>query len=805
MDKILAAIKHASLISPNRLALHGHDGQYTYAQLQEESDKVVCCLFKEGLETGNKVACLFSPGTKKTIIFLGALKAGITFVNIPLDLPTSSIQELLKNLNVSAVIGPSHLPNYGPKQIFPDCIEKYDTPVYYNTQSNEIAVITFSSGTTGLPKAIPISRANLVSRSKTLDHDYIEFGKNTLHFTQFWAHRILRVFTEGHTLFIYDPKSQGISGIASFLIKYQITLMVSFIALFREIELHDDIVLNDLDAVVILGERGLPSDIAKFETLTKPHALLMVAYGSNEYLGVSRYIHRHGQAMPHGSIPLGHVFPNDDLRVVKPNGCNASANVKGEIIIVSDVIPTRYLNNPEQSAIAFRTLSHSGEQAYFTGDMGYFDTNGVLHSAGRKDDQVKIRGNLVNILEVEHVLSSILKTDEMAVSSSVSNNEQNQIACYYVANEHVEKKEITDQLRERVPYHMIPSYFHKVDKLPRTASGKVIRRELYKMQPETKYRNFSQAITRHEKITSNVMAEILGHKNFNREDDFFDIGGDSLSALTLTLRLERKFGINLPLEGLFLEGASVELIANRIVSHTRDTDITSLISLNYSASDHVFYAFPVIEGHLSDYVVLGEAMSTSVNLKGIRFNNLFSPIYGKQICINRLVSEAADKIIEKNGSGEINLIGFSAAGLFAYETAKVLHKRGHEINTLILIDSNPIVKKQKWPITLKFFARIVRNIFRRIRRKEDWAWRKIYSYLYYQNQLSNQCITPIAINRTMLFVAQLGSLTKTEIDLWRRVTTNDLEVVSIVGKHIGLRQMDIAMDIVQNILKNKQE
>jgi hypothetical protein len=135
----------------------------------------------------------------------------------------------------------------------------------------------------------------------------------------------------------------------------------------------------------------------------------------------------------------------------------------------------------------------------------------------------------------------------------------------------------------------------------------------------------------------------------------------------------------------------------------------------------------------------------------------------------------------------------------------VLHKRGQEINTLILIDSNPIVKKQKWPITLKFFARIVRNIFRRIRRKEDWAWRKIYSYLYYQNQLSNQCITPIAINRTMLFVAQLGSLTKTEIDLWRRVTTNDLEVVSIVGKHIGLRQMDIAMDIVQNILKNKQE
>ena len=157
--------------------------------------------------------------------------------------------------------------------------------------------------------------------------------------------------------------------------------------------------------------------------------------------------------------------------------------------------------------------------------------------------------------------------------------------------------------------------------------------------------------------------------------------------------------------------------------------------------------------------------------------------------------------MRQNGSGEINLIGFSAAGLFAYETAKMLHKRGHEINTLVLIDSNPIVKKQKWPIPLKFFARNVRNVFRRIRRKEDWALHKTYSYLYLQNQFANQCINPIAINRTMLFVAQLGSLTKAEIDLWRRVTTNDLEVVTIAGKHIGLRQMDIAMDIVQNILK----
>ena len=801
MDKILAAIKHASLLRPDMLALHGDDGVYTYLQLQEASDKVAYCLFKEGLKTGDKIACLYSPGSKKTITFLGALKAGITFVNISLDLPTSTIQELLNSLNVSAVIGPTHLPSYGPKQIYPHHIKRHDKFLFCKAKSNDIAVVTMSSGTTGLPKAIPISRANLVSRSKTLDFDYVEFGDNTLHFTQFWAHRILRVFTEGHTLFIYDPKSQGISGIASFLVKHKITLMVSFTALFREIELHYGQVINDLQAVVILGERGLSSDIAKFETLTKSHALLIVAYGSNEYLGVSRYIHRHGQAMPYGSIPLGRPFPNDDLRVVDPDGRSTSAYVRGEIIVVSNVIPQSYLNNPEQSTVAFRTLLHSGERAYFTGDMGYLDSDGILHSAGRKDDQVKIRGNLVNILEVEHVLSSILKTDEMAVSSTVSTRDQNQIACFYVANEHVEKKEITDQLRNHIPNYMIPSYFHKVDKLPRTASGKVIRRELYKLQPEIQHKNHSQTITWHEKIVSNIMAEVLGHTDFSCEDDFLDVGGDSLSALTLRFRLEARFGISLPLEGLFLEGASVELMANRIAGYTKNTDTISLVPLNYASTSKVFYALPTLNGHLSDYVVLGEAMSTSAKIMGIRFNSLFLSVWRKPLSLKKLATEAANKIIEQKSSGKINLIGYSAAGLLAYETAKALQEHGHEINNLILIDSDPTFKKLKWPILLKFVAGIARSISRKIRRKENWANDRPYSHLHLQNQLVDQCITPIAVNRPILFVAQLGSHKNAKIERWQAMALNNLEVVPIAGDHFGLRQMDIAMDIAQKISK----
>ena len=117
--------------------------------------------------------------------------------------------------------------------------------------------------------------------------------------------------------------------------------------------------------------------------------------------------------------------------------------------------------------------------------------------------------------------------------------------------------------------------------------------------------------------------------------------------------------------------------------------------------------------HLSDYVVLGEAMSTSAKIMGIRFNSLFLSVRRKPLSLKKLATEAANKIIEQKSSGKINLIGYSAAGLLAYETAKALQEHGHEINSLILIDSDPTFKKLKWPILLpkKIERHFIRGYF----------------------------------------------------------------------------------------------
>jgi acyl-coenzyme A synthetase/AMP-(fatty) acid ligase/acyl carrier protein/surfactin synthase thioesterase subunit len=800
VDKILARIENVSKSVPDKLALHSDDGMYTYAQLSEASDHVAICLSNEGIGCGDRMACLFPPGSRKIIAFLGALKAGVTFVNISPDLPEAVIRELLGTLEAHAVMGPEELPAYGPKQIFPDFSEKGAILLKLDACPTDIALVSMSSGTTGVPKAIPNSRAQLSFHLKSLDAYDIEREQNILHFGQLWAVEILKSFAEGHTQYVYDPKVRGISGIIPFARRYRISFIWFYTALFREIDCSKSAPLPDLKVVLIGGEQAFSTDIEKFELLTMPGARLLAAYAASEFKAFSHFTHFHGAPISRGIVPLGRVYRDVDLRIVDADGQPVPPNTRGEIVVVSDVVPKCYLNNAERSATSFKALPSSGETAYFTGDAGFFDFDGLLHSAGRKDDQVKVRGNLVSVIEVEQVVSEIFEFSDMAVSSAVGLNGQTQLACYYVADEAADTSVAKEALREHLPSYMIPSYFHKVDKLPRSATGKVMRRKLHTLRPEGEGSTSLLPFNRQEEIVGEVFAEVLGHSNFDRQDDFFVVGGDSLSAMRVIFKLEERFKTDLPLEGLFLEGASVELIAVRMEASTHDADTVSLVPLNYSSSDKVFYVLPPLNGHLSDYLPLAEAMSASAKFIGIRFNALLSTSSSNPISLEEIGRDAATAIFDK-GRGEKNLIGFSAAGVLAFETAKSLGERGHEIGILVLIDSRINTTKIGWPFFFRRFAIFVRDLSRVLRGKSNWRSRKRTAHQLLRHQVKYWQPAPISIKNSILFRTESGNIDDNQINKWRSVVGKSMEVAPISGGHTSLRDPSVATGIAQAILR----
>jgi thioesterase domain-containing protein len=194
-------------------------------------------------------------------------------------------------------------------------------------------------------------------------------------------------------------------------------------------------------------------------------------------------------------------------------------------------------------------------------------------------------------------------------------------------------------------------------------------------------------------------------------------------------------------------------------------------------------------------------MSTSAKLFGIRFNRLFSTSWIKPLSLKKIAAEAASTILKQKKCDEINLIGFSNAGLLAFETARALSEQGYEIKSLILIDIKPYVSKPKWPLAFRQLAGLAKSFSRRVRNKSNWRESKSFAHGYLQYQLADRRITPVSITRPIIFPTELGGITDNELNQWRSIIGDNLEVFPIKGDHHSLRQSEVALDIAQAILQ----
>ena len=308
-----------------------------------------------------------------------------------------------------------------------------------------------------------------------------------------------------------------------------------------------------------------------------------------------------------------------------------------------------------------------------------------------------------------------------------------------------------------------------------------------------------RASAKHEATVEKAMAEVLGHADFRRDDDFFDIGGSSYRAVAFAAKLEQLFGVEFPLESLFLDGTSVRDLAHKIETFVKQEDEVVLVPLNRSLADSVYYALPTFSGGLTDYLPLAATCAGSAKLVGLRIKALQSTAWAKTITIDDLTDMAADMIIAREGRKAINLIGFSAAGMIAFETARKLREKGHEINSLILIDAGAHASRKRWPVPMHVFANRLRAFSRRLRGKEYWLQRYHYVGLHLKKQFADWRPAPIPVKRPILLVAAHGPLQAREIDRWRAAFDGTLQVVPISGKHTGLRSPDIAAEIAQAI------
>ena len=253
------------------------------------------------------------------------------------------------------------------------------------------------------------------------------------------------------------------------------------------------------------------------------------------------------------SVPIGKPAKNMRIYLLDARHQAEPIGVAGELCIAGAGLARGYLNRPELTAEKFvDNPFEPGTKMYKTGDLARWLPDGKLEYLGRIDHQVKIRGYRIELGEIESQLLGYESVNEAVVVAQEDAGGDKVLCAYYVMQEPVEAGELRAHLAATLPAYMVPTFFMPLAEMPLTSNGKLDRKALPKPDASLGLaRAYEAPATELEKRIVGIWQALLGVDEVGVTDNFFEIGGHSLRAMVLVSRMEREFGVAVPLRELF--------------------------------------------------------------------------------------------------------------------------------------------------------------------------------------------------------------------------------------------------------------
>jgi amino acid adenylation domain-containing protein len=295
-------------------------------------------------------------------------------------------------------------------------------------------------------------------------------------------------------------------------------------------------------------------------------------------------------AQPWATPPIGRPIANLRVYVLDARGHPVESGVPGELYVGGTAVARGYLGRPDLTAERFVPDpfgSAPGARLYRTGDLARWGEDGTLRFLGRIDEQLKIRGYRVEPGEIEAALTSWPDITEAAVVPDSAQAGERLIA-YVVASDPVDAAAVRHDLAEVLPAYMVPAAVVTLDALPKTSSGKLDRAAL----PAPVLTGHDRTAPRdgQEKALAEIWSEVLGVADIGVHQDFFAIGGHSLLATKIVVRVNDRFGVELPLSTVFrhptIAGLSAALEAEVRAQVTALSEDELLVELRRTKNQH---------------------------------------------------------------------------------------------------------------------------------------------------------------------------------------------------------------------------
>ncbi|MFA4135847.1 MULTISPECIES: amino acid adenylation domain-containing protein [unclassified Brevibacillus] len=567
--------------TPDRIAAEMGSETITYRELDRRSNQLAHYLITLGVLSNTPVGLCMNRSLELVISILGIVKAGGAFIPLDTELPEARMAHLLESSKTNICITEQEFRHLFEQATHVQCIElEVDKEKIASmpeglpeqtVKPTDLVSIYYTSGSTGIPKGVEnlhvgwVNRMLWMQRQHGLEQGESVLQKTTLTFDDaavefFWP------LSVGGRVSLMEPwLHRDPEAIIQAAIQYQVAciqFVPSMLSMFVDALTPDDAAkLGTLKNVISSGEALLPETVGKF--YRKLNAKLHNTWGATEVsIDSTIYTCSPEDAFGKDCVSVGKPIDNNRIYILDKNLNPVPIGVIGDLYIGGLGLARGYLYNPEKTKEAFiENPFVAGERMYRTGDKGYYLPSGNIKFVGRQDNQIKIRGIRVELGEIESTLSRFPSIREVAVISVQNDRGSTELAAYIVG-----EGDINDWrtfLKGQLPAYMIPTYFTKLDSIPKTTSGKINRNalELPVMKPSDS--SIAAPRTIPEELIHSIWCDILQMNQISIKDSFFDIGGHSLLATQVISRMRAVLEMDIPLRTIF-EFTTIEALAARI-------------------------------------------------------------------------------------------------------------------------------------------------------------------------------------------------------------------------------------------------
>lgn len=528
----------------NKVAVIDVCSKFTYQELNSLANKVAHTLIDNGVKKNQTVVMLMPRKKEAYAVRQGIVKSGGAFLPIDPKYPDDRVSYIISDSHTKYVITTKEiledkkkiLDEAGVKVFLISDIAKSskDNNPNVKIDQKDLCYVIYTSGSTGKPKGVMIAHRNLLNyvldgnnlttaEYRLIGDECVSCSFASLSFDASLQEEFVPL-THGYTAVIASEEEiENPMLLAQTLKKNGVNIMFmtpSFVSNLLDVPPFVEALRSF--KVLDMGAEAVPIELCQKLRGLGVNAQINNGYGPTETTITSTYSTVKDEYMTIGK-PVG----NTKAYILDKAGHILPFNAIGDLTLAGESVGMGYLGNEEKTKQAFIELN--GLRAYRSGDLARINGDGNIEFFGRLDNQVKLRGLRVELDEIEKVINTYpgISTSIVIVKNAP---EGDYLVAYFVASKEVDKDDLTAHISKSLTPYMIPKAMMQLDKLPLTANGKVDRKNLPAIQVNEVKKEIKEASNDLEKKIVSIFQKALGNPNVGVDDDFFELGGTSLSV-----------------------------------------------------------------------------------------------------------------------------------------------------------------------------------------------------------------------------------------------------------------------------------